>query len=187
MLYVARHGETEWNALNKVLGRTDIPLDAKGTGQARELARSVADLELDEIIASPLGRTRQTAEIISAETGTGYRTDDRLIEQEFGRFEGVDRSDRGFQEAKRKYCAGYPGTESHFEMASRVDSLLRETAGRNVLLVTHGGICRIIRNYFEEMDREDFVCFPRLTVNSGHMTTASSEDPDLPCRRQTLY
>ena len=159
MLYVARHGETEWNALNKVLGRTDIPLDARGTGQARELARSVADLELDEIIASPLGRTRQTAEIISAETGAGYRTDDRLIEQEFGRFEGVDRSDRGFQEAKRKYCAGYPGTESHFEMAARVVSLLRETAGRNVLLVTHGGICRIIRNYFEEMDREDFVCF----------------------------
>ena len=163
MLYVTRHGETEWNALNKVLGRTDIDLDPKGAEQARALARELEDrageLEIDEIIASPLGRTRQTAEIISEGTGIGYRTDERLIEQEFGRFEGVDRSDRGFQEAKRKYCAGYPGTESHFDMASRTVSLLRETAGRNVLLVTHGGICRIIRNFFEELDKEAFVGF----------------------------
>ena len=159
MIYVVRHGETEWNALNKVLGRTDIALDARGEEQALELARTLRGAGIDEIIASPLGRTRQTAEIISRETGIACRTDDRLIEQEFGRFEGVDRSDRGFQEAKRKYCKGYPGTESHFEMASRVASLLRETAGKNVLLVTHGGICRIIRNWFEEMGKEDFVTF----------------------------
>ena len=159
MLYVVRHGETEWNALNKVLGRTDIALDARGIEQARELACNLRGIEIDEMIASPLGCTRQTAEIISDETGIAYRTDDRLIEQEFGRFEGVDRSDRGFREAKRKYCKGFPGTETHFEMASRVVSLLRETAGKNVLLVTHGGICRIIRNWFEDLDKEAFVTF----------------------------
>lgn len=44
MIYVVRHGETEWNAINKVLGRTDIPLNANGMNQARELARSMNDL-----------------------------------------------------------------------------------------------------------------------------------------------
>ena len=41
MIYVVRHGETEWNAINKVLGRTDMPLNAKGMEQAKEIARSL--------------------------------------------------------------------------------------------------------------------------------------------------
>ena len=159
MLYVTRHGQTGWNALNKVLGRTDIPLDATGEEQARSLARSLEGLEIDEIWCSPLARTRQTAEAVSQATGLGYRTDDRLIEQDFGRFEGVNRFDAGYQEAKRKFCAGYPGTESYEEMAARVYPLIRETEGKNVLLVTHGGICRIIRGYFEDMDPEEYVNF----------------------------
>ena len=47
MIYVVRHGETEWNAINKVLGRTDIPLNAKGMEQAQELARSLKYLKID--------------------------------------------------------------------------------------------------------------------------------------------
>ena len=159
MLYVTRHGQTGWNALNKVLGRTDIPLDETGLEQARELARSLKGAEIDEIWCSPLARTRQTAEAVSEATGISYTTDDRLIEQDFGRFEGVNRFDAGYQEAKRRFCAGYPGTESYEEMGARVYPLIRETEGKNVLLVTHGGICRIIRGYFEDMDREDFINF----------------------------
>ena len=69
MIYVVRHGETEWNAINKVLGRTDIPLNANGMNQARELARSMKDLKIDVFLCSPLLRTRQTADIISSEIG----------------------------------------------------------------------------------------------------------------------
>ena len=184
MLYVVRHGETDWNALNKVLGRTDIPLNSRGADQASGLARSLKGMDIDEIWASPLIRTRQTAEIISDEAGAGYRTDDRLIEQEFGRFEGVDRSDAGYQKAKRRYCAGYPGTESYFDMAARVFPLIREAAGKNVLLVTHGGICRIIRSWFEDMSREDFVTFSQANCelrsyeNSGRCEEPSRQTTD---------
>ena len=95
MLYVVRHGETEWNAINKVLGRTDIPLNDKGLKQAHEIAESLKDVKIDIFLCSPLCRARQTADVISDETGIPYRIDERLIEQDFGCFEGVDRFDGG--------------------------------------------------------------------------------------------
>ena len=159
MLYVVRHGETEWNALNKVLGRTDIPLNSNGIDQARELARSLKGLQADEFLSSPLSRARQTAGIISEETGIAYRIDNRLIEQDFGSFEGINRLAGEYQEAKREYFTRYPGGESYFDMAARVFSLIKELEGKNALLVTHGGVCRIIRSYFEDMSNEEFVQF----------------------------
>ena len=80
MIYVVRHGETEWNAIDKVLGRTDIPLNAKGIEQARKLADSLKDLKIDVFLCSPLTRARQTADAISDATGIRYDIDDRLIE-----------------------------------------------------------------------------------------------------------
>ena len=159
MILVVRHGETEWNAINKVLGRTDIPLNNKGMEQAYELARSLKDLKIDIFLCSPLCRARQTADAISNETGIRYKIDDRLIEQDFGKFEGVNRFEGGYQEAKREYFARYPGGESYFDLAARVFPLLKELEGANALLVTHGGICRMIRNYFEDMGNEEFVKF----------------------------
>ena len=156
MLYVVRHGETEWNAINKVLGRTDIPLNSKGLDQARELARSMKGLEIEVFLASPLTRTRQTADAIAEEIGIGYETDDRLIESDFGVFEGADRLSEDYQAAKREFFSKYPGGESFFDMAARIYPLLKELEGKDALLVTHGGICRIIRSYFKDMDNEEF-------------------------------
>ena len=159
MIYVVRHGETEWNAIDKVLGRTDIPLNDNGLKQAHEIAHSLKDVKIDVFLCSPLCRARQTADAISNETGLQYKIDDRLIEQDFGRFEGVDRSDAEYQKAKREYFVRYPGGESYFDLAARVFPLIKELSGANALLVTHGGICRIIRNYYEDMDNEEFVLF----------------------------
>ena len=159
MIYVVRHGETEWNAMNKVLGRTDIPLNEKGVKQAQEIARSLQDRKIDIFLCSPLSRARQTADVISAQIGVRYKIDDRLIEQDFGKFEGVDRFDGEYQDAKREYFVRYPGGESYFDMAARVFPLIKELEGANALLVTHGGICRIIRSYFEDMGNEEFVRF----------------------------
>ncbi len=159
MIYVVRHGETEWNALDKVLGRTDMPLNARGLEQAQEIARYLKDIKTDVFLCSPLCRARQTAEAISNETGIRYEIDDRLIEQDFGRFEGAYRFDREYQAAKREYFARYPGGESYFDMAARVFPLIKELDGADALLVTHGGVCRMIRSYFEDMGNEEFVLF----------------------------
>ena len=159
MIYVVRHGETEWNAINKVLGRTDIPLNDRGIEQAEEIARSLKDIKIDVFLCSPLSRARQTADAISGETGMPYKTDDRLIEHDFGVFEGVNRFDAEYQKAKREYFVRYPGGESFFDLAARVYPLIKELEGKNALLVTHGGICRIIRSYFEDMGNEEYVQF----------------------------
>ena len=159
MLYVVRHGETEWNAINKVLGLSDIPLNETGRDQAREAARLLKGREIEVFLCSPLSRARQTADIISEEIGISYEIDERIIEQDFGRFEGVNRFDEEYQNAKREYFVRYPGGESYFDMAARVYPVVKEMEGRNALLVTHGGICRIIRSYFEDMGNEEFVTF----------------------------
>lgn len=160
MIYIVRHGETEWNAINKVLGRaTDLPLNEKGMKQAEEAAKQLKDLEPDVFICSPLLRARQTADAIAKEIGMQYEIDDRLTEQDFGRFEGVPRDDKDYQDAKREYFARYPGGESYFDMAARIYPLLRELGEKKALLVTHGGICRIVRTYFEDMGNEEFVQF----------------------------
>ena len=159
MIYVVRHGETEWNAMNKVLGRTDMPLNDTGIQQAHEIASALKDLNIEVFLCSPMIRARQTADVISGETGIDYKVDERLIEQDFGSFEGVYRYDEAYQNAKREYFARYPGGESFFDLAARVFPLIKELEGKDALLVTHGGICRIIRNYFEDMGNEEFVQF----------------------------
>ena len=65
MLYVARHGQTTWNAQNKVCGISDVDLTEKGIEQAKELAKKIKEIDIHIIITSPLKRTMQTAEIIS--------------------------------------------------------------------------------------------------------------------------
>ena len=63
LLYVVRHGETEWNTKHLVQGISDIPLNEKGIKDAYELQELVASLDIDVVISSPLSRARETAKI----------------------------------------------------------------------------------------------------------------------------
>lgn len=159
-IYVARHGQTQWNVENKVCGRTDLPLTEKGLAQAEMLGEQVKDLNLDLIISSPLLRARQTAAPAARMCGIPVLVDDRLIEQDYGIYEGVDRQDPGFLGNKRQFAFRYPGGESMMDVAHRVYGLLEEIRQKHpekrVLLVCHGGVCRVIRTYFQDMTNEDF-------------------------------
>ena len=66
-IYFTRHGWSEWNEANKICGGTDIPLTEKGRAQARELGQKCLDekLDFDTILASPLKRAYETAEIVA--------------------------------------------------------------------------------------------------------------------------
>ena len=88
-LYVARHGETEWNRLNKVCGRTDSPLTDKGLQQAQLLADGLENCPIDVIIASPLSRAQETARAVAERKHLPIITDERLIEQDYGMYEGA--------------------------------------------------------------------------------------------------
>ena len=159
-LYIARHGETAWNVENKISGRTDIPLTDRGLKQAQALAEQAKGRGIDVILASPLLRARQTAQAVSDAIGVPVQTDGRLVELDFGIFEGRDRSDPDFQYVRGQMPTRYPGGESAFQLAHRVYSVLDDVkeryAGQTVLLVCHGGVCRMVRSYFEDMTNEEY-------------------------------
>ena len=124
-LYVTRHGQTQWNALDKVLGRTDVPLDETGRTQAEELARALTGEPIDLVLTSPLQRTAQTGAAVARSLGIPAQTADELIEMNFGIYEGVLRSDPVYQTAKARYFARYPEGESFLDVAARVYPFLR--------------------------------------------------------------
>ena len=137
-LYVTRHGETTWNAANKVCGRTDVDLTERGREQARALGEKLRR----EIGEPPLS------------------VDERLIEQEYGVYEGKDRKDPGFLANKRQFAFRYPGGESMMQLAHRLYSLLEELREgdpeETVLLVCHNGVCRVLNTYFRDVTNEEF-------------------------------
>jgi len=83
-----RHGVTDWNLRGLFQGRTDIALNDEGIAQAHAAVRRLRSQPLDHVVASPLLRALQTAEIIASGSGTPLAVDDGLIECDFGSFEG---------------------------------------------------------------------------------------------------
>jgi broad specificity phosphatase PhoE len=89
MFFVLRHGQTDWNVALRLQGSTDIPLNETGRAQARKAADIFAEQTITRIIASPLSRALETAQIVGAKLGLEPTTDMRLIERHFGLFEGL--------------------------------------------------------------------------------------------------
>ncbi len=168
-LYVARHGETAWNAVNKICGRTDLPLTQNGQAQARLLAERLSSVRIDRIIASPMIRAQQTAAAVSEKMGISVQTDQRLIEQDYGVYEGEDRKNPGFLNNKRQFAYRYPGGESMMDVAYRVYGLVEELKEKypdeHILIVCHGGVCRVLRTYFEDMTNDAFFSFSEDNAN----------------------
>ena len=162
-LYIARHGETQWNVENRVSGRTDIPLTETGLKQAQLLAKNAIGKGIEVILASPLLRARQTAQAVSDAIGVSVEIDERLIELDFGKFEGGPRSDPEFQYTRAQFPTRYPGGESAFQLCHRVYSCLEEVKrrydGKTVLLVCHGGVCRMVRSYFMDLSNDGYSCY----------------------------
>ena len=159
-LYIARHGETPWNVENRVSGRTDVPLTEKGVEQARLLAQNAMGKGIEVILSSPLLRAQQTAHAVSEAIGVPIELDERLIQLDFGSFEGGPRSDPEFQYTRAQFPTRYPGGESAFQLAHRVYSCLEDVkskyAGKTVLLVCHGGVCRMVRSYFMDLTNDEY-------------------------------
>ena len=162
-LYVARHGETAWNAEYRVCGRTDLPLTERGMEQAEILARNAAGKGITRIVASPMLRAVQTAAPVSELLGLPVETDARLMEQNYGIFEGVRRGDPAFLANKRQFCVRYPQGESMMDLAARVYGFLHELKAKHpeetVLLVCHGAVCRTVRSFFRDMSNEEYFSY----------------------------
>ncbi len=89
MFFVLRHGQTDWNREARLQGSTDIPLNTIGREQAKTAGEVLLGQGIDLIVASPLSRALETAQIVGARLGLEPIIDPRLIERNFGRFEGM--------------------------------------------------------------------------------------------------
>ena len=163
--YFVRHGESIWNAENKICGATDIALTKKGHMQAIETGRKFSEqgLKADEILYSPLIRAAETARHISEVTGIPARVEPRLIEQNFGNWEGTARNGEDFKKAKEDFASRYGNGESMLHLAQRIYNLLddikAESDRKTYILVAHNGLSRMIQSYFTDMTNAEFAAF----------------------------
>lgn len=151
ILYLVRHGETEWNKKGIIQGKSDIPLNSNGIKQAGNLAEKLKNLKFDKIYSSDLQRAGKTAEIIAANRDITIITDRAIRERDFGRFEGghfsfLENAQIHSIHKDRFSKLKALGVETDESIQNRFISFLskisKENYGKNVLIVSHGGIIR---------------------------------------------
>lgn len=150
-IYLARHGQTDWNNEKRFQGHRDIPMNETGTRQMEELAARINEIGIsfDRIISSPLERARKSAEIISEKTGyTGTIViDEDFIERDCGILEGTVWTP-GLDFDDEKY-----GFESIPELLNRARRALCKytfSDDENVLIVSHGAILAATRTVLSD-------------------------------------
>jgi 2,3-bisphosphoglycerate-dependent phosphoglycerate mutase len=152
-VYVVRHGETEWNASGRQQGHLDSPLTALGISQAHLLAKGLAKKKIDILYSSDMGRAVQTAEIIAATLSLPVHTEARLRERNLGILQGLTREEfeARYPEVARLFDARDPDyvlpegeslRRSFDRCVACAEEIAAKNAGRNVLIVAHGGVLR---------------------------------------------
>lgn len=160
MLYIMRHGRTDWNADHLLQGHTDIPLNEEGRQMARDAREHYKNLHFDICYCSPLKRARETAEIFLEGSNTPIIPDIRLQEISFGKYEGIPHVTQKpdcpvyklFKDTANYVADG--GAETLESLYARSGAFLKEViepelaAGKDILIVAHGGMnCSIIGQY----------------------------------------
>jgi probable phosphoglycerate mutase len=151
-LCLIRHGETTWNAERRLQGHTDIPLNAKGVLQARQMAQALKNTKrlFDVLYTSDLKRAADTANAIVELFGLEARVDVALRERHFGALQGLSIQEAPLLQPAiwqahiaRDLDHELEGGESIQQFALRVQTVLdkiqEQHSGKTVLLVSHGG------------------------------------------------
>jgi broad specificity phosphatase PhoE len=167
VIYLIRHGQTEMNSAGRFQGRLDSPLTPLGEAQARRVGARLKTLAAElggdwAIEASPLGRTRRTAELIAESLGLPVRRhDERLTEVDFGSWEGLTRDEivtlrPDLMLSKALFLLNSEG-ESYESLSGRVRSWMEEAdaAPENRVAVTHAGAGRMMRGLYLGLGQAD--------------------------------
>jgi probable phosphoglycerate mutase len=157
VVYLARHGETEWNAAGRIQGHTDTPLNEAGRDQARGIAEKLQKKNVGAVAASDLTRARETAEIVAKGLRLAKPSiDTGLRERQLGAFEGLTREELRerfpveWDAYKRDHANTPPGGEPWDSFFERITGCVRGLAtrlarkDRPALIVTHGGVLKAL-------------------------------------------
>jgi len=145
-IYLVRHGETDWSLHHRHTGSTDIPLNARGEEQAKELRSRLAGIRFSKVLASPMRRARETAALAGVQPTPEITS--LLREFDYGEYEGVtseeiERCRPGWD----LWRDGCPGGESPQQVVDRCRRLLVELdpkPERDYALFGHGHVLRAV-------------------------------------------
>jgi probable phosphoglycerate mutase len=145
VIFIVRHGETEWSKAGKHTGRTDLPLTDAGRRRAAELAPQLAAHSFALVLSSPLVRARETCEL----AGFGDRAEltDDLLEWDYGEYEGLTTPEiRAERPDWNLWRDGCPDGESASEVGARADRALDRlrSADGDAIAFAHGHVLRVL-------------------------------------------
>ena len=182
MIYIARHGQTEWNLQARKQGRKDSPLTLKGISQARDVGEilkvDVQDLSKFKIVISPQWRCQQSASIICEQMGASFSDctlEEDLREHCFGLWEGkteeeIEKEFPGYL-AKRYVPENYwdyvvPMGESYALLSKRVQRVIEKYKDQNVIFVCHEMVSKVMRGSVLSLTNEEVLSLghPQDTV-----------------------
>lgn len=183
ILYVVRHGETDWNREGRYQGQRESHLTATGRAQAQALADALAGASISRVITSPLARCVDTAAPLAARLGVNVEVDSRLIEIAHGTWEGrlraeIERDDpqrmRAWRESPER--VQFDGGESLEDVVARWRAFAAELDGENnIAVVTHDVLVRLAlldaaRRSLSELWKPRVVNggYARLAVEKNH-------------------
>lgn len=164
-IYLARHGQTNWNLEGRTQGGMDIPLNATGREQAQQLKTKLAGIPLDAVYSSTLSRSRETAEIVHGQTPLTSLPG--LGERRFGKFQGLLTSDpvAGPELARRQWLPddSLDGGESLTALRERVrtaiDVIRKQHASGSILIVGHSYMNRMVLSVLLGLSTEQMQSF----------------------------
>lgn len=150
MICFVRHGQTEWNKLGRMQGHIDIELNKEGKKQAKIVKEKLRGIKFDKVFSSPLKRAKETAQIICDQEVV---VDDRLIERYNGELEGKFKNEIEVYPNFNDPNDTRFGIESLDSFKGRINNFLDEITkkykNKNILVVSHAGVCLYVRCYFE--------------------------------------
>jgi len=143
MIYIVRHGQTNWNLEKRNQGRKDIELNEKGILQAKETAEKLKGKTFDIVYSSPLKRAMQTAKII---TNQEIIEDSRIIERSNGELEGKLKSEY-------QSLVDFTDPNETRDFRKKIENFFKEIVNKypkkDILVVTHAGVSIYAKCYFE--------------------------------------
>lgn len=154
LLYLIRHGETEWNKERRIQGHSDIELNDRGKQQAEKLASYMERFDLSHVYASDLQRAVYTAQAVANRKNLSVRTVPALRERCYGEMEGLV-----YEEISEKFQGIKPdeslyGVESFLDMQKRaheqLTSILLAHPGESIAIVSHGGVINSFLHWISE-------------------------------------
>ena len=152
MLYIVRHGQTDWNLDGQIQGQNDIPLNNTGRAQASGIADKLSRFNLEYIVSSDLSRAAETAQIIGNKLDIRVEYDSRLREYNFGVLTGMTRKRLDPQSIEAFFTnPTYFKAEPFEDAFARVHEFMESVDyNKNILVVTHGGVINFALCYFED-------------------------------------